>query len=510
MTFYGLQLGRLKLGAEIGTSASAPDYEGATVARRGKLWRSSGVSASSAVIGGGATVRARARDLVRNNPWADNGVTAWAANCVGTGIRPRSEVEDAETRAQLHELWRRWVCQCDADGALDFYGQQAMAVRAVVESGEIFVRLRPRGVRDARGAGLTVPLQLQMIEADQVPLHLTRTEGRNRIVAGVEMDQIGRRVAYHMFGAHPGDPLTPFGGGTTRRVPAESVIHVFLPERPGQVRGMSWFASVLLKLRELDLYEDAELVRKKTAALFAGFITQPHDEEMPAPLAGDQSRAVDGDAAAEDEARLEAGTMQVLRPGEEVNFSSPADVGGTYEVFLKQQLHAVAAGIGVPYEALTGDLSQVNFSSIRAGLIEFRRRCLMFQRQVINHQLNRVVWREFVRQAVLSGALPSLSPVEFDEVVSKVRWIGQGFEYVQPLQDVQADLMAARAGFDSRDQIIAKKGGDPEQLDAEIAAGNARADGHGLVLDSDPRKVAKSGAAQPDVEDPAFTGAGAQ
>ena len=100
----------------------------------------------------------------------------------------------------------------------------------------------------------------------------------NLLRAGIEFDRLGRRVAYHLYRSHPEDgalaPMSGTGGMDTVRVPAAEVIHLFRPLRPGQIRGEPWLARALAKLNELDQYDDAELVRKKTAAMFAGFITR--------------------------------------------------------------------------------------------------------------------------------------------------------------------------------------------------------------------------------------------
>jgi len=153
----------------------------------------------------------------------------------------------------------------------------------------------------------------------------------------------------------------------TVRVPASEIIHLFRPLRPGQIRGEPWLSRALVKLNELDQYDDAELVRKKTAAMFAGFITRQSPEDN---LMGEGEADASGVALA----GLEPGTLQFPEPGEDVKFSDPADVGGSYSEFLRTQFRAVAAAISVTYEQLTGDLTGVNYSSIPAGLLEFRRR----------------------------------------------------------------------------------------------------------------------------------------
>ncbi len=504
---FDLRIGnfRLRIGA---AAAQTPGYEGASTKARARHFVTAEMSPSRAVMLDASTLRARARQLVRNNPWAANAVEAWVTNCVGTGIRPRPQTADPALKRRIMDLWVRWVRQADADGRLDYYGLQALVTREQMEAGEILVRQRFRRPED----GLAVPLQLQVIEADHLPLDMTRPgAGRNIIRAGIEFDPIGRRVFYHLYRDHPGDAAMTFRANETGAVPAESVLHIYKPLRAGQIRGVTGFAPVLIKLLDIDQYDDAEVVRKKTAALFAGFITSSLDEDSISagdPGTADDDNLIEG-AGGSRRVDLEPGMLQVLDPGEDIKFSDPADVGGSYEAFLKMQLRAIASGAGVTYEQLSGDLSGVNFSSIRAGLIEFRRRCLMHQTQIINCQFNEPIWRAWFRQAVLSGALDIGRADIDDPAVSGVKWIGQGFEYVNPVQDQQAQLAANRAGYKSRSQIATEMGRDPEELEAEIAEENARADALGLVFDGDPRKVARSGAAQPiDLEEERETGTG--
>ena len=344
-----------------------------------------------------------------------------------------------------------------------------------MEAGECFVRLRPRLPKD----GLSVPLQLQLLEAE----HLTTTETRklengNYIRAGIEFNGIGRRVAYHLYREHPGDTSNPIASTELVRVPAESVLHLFRPIRPGQLRGQPWLTQVLIKLYELDQYDDAELVRKKTAAMFAGFVTKNSPEDR---LLNEQAPDSGGTSVA----GLEPGTMQVLLPGEDVKFSTPADVGATYETFMRVQLRSIAAGMGITYEQLTGDLTGVNYSSIRAGLLEFRRRCEQFQHQVIVFQMCRPIWQTWIDAAILSGALQKNGDLA---AYYDVKWIPPGFAWVDPLKDIKAQIMAVRAGFKSRAEVVSEQGYDAEAIDREIAADNKRADSLGNEYDSDPRK----------------------
>jgi lambda family phage portal protein len=161
---------------------------------------------------------------------------------------------------------------------------------------------------------------------------------------------------------------------------------------------------------------------------------------------------------------------------------------------MRMQLHAVAAGVGLTYELLTGDLSQVNYSSIRAGLIEFRRRMEALQWQLIVPGLCQPVWSRFVELAQAAGKLPE------GEITSE--WTAPRFEAVDPLKDIQADILAVRAGVMTLKEAIARQGYDPAQVLAEIAATNAELDAAGITLDTDPRRSTKTGQEKAVVADP--------
>lgn len=466
----------------------SPVHEAAGRGRRALAWTPSNPGAVAAMLATSNELRVRSRDLVRRNAWAAAGIDAYVANAVGTGIKPQSMAKDEIFRASVQALWRDWTEEADASGQTDLYGLQSLACRAMLEGGECLIRFRPRRSED----GLTVPLQLQLLEPEHLPLTLnTELPSGNAVRAGIEFDSLGRRVAYHLYRSHPEDgrlaPMSSQGGQDTVRIPAHEIIHLFRPLRPGQIRGEPWLSRALVKLNELDQYDDAELVRKKTAAMFAGFITRqsPEDNLMGEGVSDDAGVALAG---------LEPGTLQILEPGEDIKFSDPADVGGSYTDFLRTQFRAVASALGITYEQLTGDLTSVNYSSIRAGLLEFRRRVETVQHSVLVHQMCRPIWRTWMEQAVLAGAIqaPGFTLQRRDYLACK--WVPQGWTWVDPEKEFKAMLLAIRAGLMSRSEAISAFGYDAEDVDREIAADNQRADSLGLVLDSDPRKSDKTGA----------------
>ena len=224
------------------------------------------------------------------------------------------------------------------------------------------------------------------------------------------------------------------------RVPAADCLHLFKPLAAGQLRGITWLAPVLLRLHELDQFEDAALVKAKVAALFTGFITDPDG------TAGGLSGTNTGGALT---VGMEPGSLIPLPPGTDIRFSNPTE-HDAYAPFVKNHLRAVAAGLGLPYELVSGDLEGVTYSSIRAGLIEFRRRVEQLQHNVVVHLFCRPVWERFVRLAVLTGELPARDFDRNPDAYLGCEWLPPKFDYVDPMKDVQAEILAIGAGLKSR------------------------------------------------------------
>jgi lambda family phage portal protein len=443
-------------------------YDGAGHGKRLGNWYPSNSSINTLLASSLNTLRTRSHDIVRKNPYAANAVDSIVSNCIGTGIKPQSKSKDPEFRKRIQQLWLDWTDEADSAGLADFYGLQALVLRSVIECGECFVRMKI----DKKNS--TVPLKLQVLESEHLDSSKDMTLPNGNVIrSGIEFDKTGKRVAYYLYKEHPGDAV--FQSLESVRIPAGEILHIYKPLRPGQIRGEPWLSNVLLKLHELDQYEDAELVRKKTAAMFAGFVTRLDPDSE---IFGEGEANGGGTAFA----GLEPGTMQFLDPGEDVKFSSPADVGGTYEAFIKQQLRAVAVGLGISYEMLTGDLSSVNYSSIRAGLVEFRRKCASLQHNLIVFQFCRPVWNRWIELAILSDAVS----VPNDPTFSLVKWIPPGFAWVDPQKEVVSQLNAVKAGFKSRTEVISEFGYDIEEIDDEIQKERQREKEMGLVFDSNP------------------------
>jgi lambda family phage portal protein len=358
----------------------------------------------------------------------------------------------------------------------DFAALCATAVREVLVSGECFVRLRSRRPED----GLPVPLALELIDPARVPYDLTETRAEGvQIVQGIEHDALGRVTAYHVLDHTPGEPVPAGASAIPRRVPAPAMLHVYDAERPGQVRGVSALATALPRLRMLDAWGDAVLLRQQIANLFVGSLsnTSAVDADV-SPLTGLAPSTTQGGRAVVD---LVPGILQELAPGEELKFSDPPDPPSS-QTFATEQARLACGAAGVPLQVVTGEWGATNDRLARVVLNQWRRRVERFRWSVIVPRLLRPVWSTW---ATLAGPRLLLGAED-----SGATWRAHAWPYVHPVQDVAAQLQAVRGGLTSLSAVIAEGSGeDAETVLRQIAADNALADSLGLRLDSDSRQA---------------------
>jgi lambda family phage portal protein len=464
----GLTTFRRRVGAWLG------GFEGAAGHRRLRGFAPSRAHLNVLLGQAGPEMRARARFLVRNNGYAANAVESWAANAVGDGIKPQSLIKAARTKEKLQRLWLDWTDEADAEGLTDFYGIQRRIARELFIAGECFVRFRFR----RPGDGFAVPLQLQVLPSEMLSMEKTEALGAGEIRQGIEFDALGRRVAYHFWRRHPSDVSSGAGAaGETTRVPAEEVVHLIDAAEPGQIRGVSRFSAAIVKMFLLDQYDDAELDRKKVAALYALFVTSSLGDDM-AP----KEPAEGAGSLEEDMLQLSPGAILRLEDGEDVKVTDPADSGSTYEPFQYRTLLQVCAALGIPYAFVTGDINKANFSNARLMLMEFRRRVTAFQHSVLVFQFCRPVWQRFLDLAVLSGAISLPGYARRRREYLACAWLPPRWDWVDPQKDINAEILQIEAGLKSRSQAISERGYDAEETDNQIAADRAREKRLGLAF----------------------------
>lgn len=449
-------------------------YEATSTSKRLDDWERTSYG-PNAVNDDADLARARSQDAVRNNPWINNALDLIVTNQVGCGIQPRPKMDDAGLRTELIDLFSDWSAECDADGALDFLALQALWARARVESGECFVRIRPR----SRDSGLTVPLQLQTIEADLLPIHHNSGNGGNSIRQGIERSPYGQRLAYWFYREHPGDRYASLSTANTARVPAEAVLHHYVPKRPGQLRGEPHTLSALLRARKMDLYESAELTRKQNRAKFNGAIYREDESDNPIT---DAEVNVEDDRALVD---VEEGYFFKLAQNERVDlYGGDSGNAGVID-FIRTQLRSIAAGMGVPYELMTGDYEGTNDRIMRVILNTFYRRLEMMQDLLIM-QVLQPTWAAFLDAAVLSNAVRIPGYFDARKRWQRCEWRAHAWSYVNPLQEAETKKILKDEGFTSRSAVVAEMGWDVEEVDRQQAEDRRRELEMGLLYGTTP------------------------
>lgn len=449
-------------------------YEGASTGRRTEGWRTAGSSANAEIVDSIEKLRARHRALVRDNAYAAAAVRGIAHNMIGTGLTPHFETGSKGRTKQIEQIAVDHLDTpaIDADGVHDLYGLQNLWAKTIAESGSVLVRRRSRRPSD----GLPLPFQLQTLEPD----YLDRSKDgplRNggRIIGGKEYDPLGRLVQFWLYPEHPGE-VTRLRGFQSKPVPASEIAHIYRMDRPGQVDGVPWGAPIIIKLRDFDEYEDGQLYRQKIAAAFAAFV-----EDSEIGIGQDTPTQQKSDDPLID--RLEPGIIEYLPPGKRITFGTPPSVEG-YGEFSKISLHAVAAGFGVTYELLTGDLEGVNFSSGRMGWLEFHRNLTAWRWHMMLPMGCRPVIGWFLTTAELAG---------YRTAGAKTSWGIPRREMIDPTKEVPANRDRVRSGQSTLFGMLKEEGVDPRAHLLEIKASNDFVDELELILDSDPRKTTRNG-----------------
>lgn len=465
--YFNPEAGLKRKRARIASDMVERAYEGAAKGRRTDSWLVNTADANTEIASTDGLIVQRSRDLIRNNPFARRAIDVIVSNTISHGIQGEFKDLKGKKDENLNLLWKQWAesPRCDYVGVHNIYGLQALAMRTVVESGEVIVRkmrVKPTDLDP-------LPMKLMVLEPDYID---SKKEGKG-IVQGIEYDSTGRKLAYWLFDKHPGDAKA--GQQTSKRVPVGEVVHVLRVDRPGQSRGLPWVAPVVIALRELDEYMDATIVKQKVAAAFAAFV---RDIEMPSDLKKSPPLSE----------KIEPGAIEILPSGKDVVFPSPPSVSD-FDPFVKSIIRMISVGFGVTYEALAGDYSMVNFSSARMGWLEFHRNVEAWRWLMFIPQFNDGISGWFLEAASLIGY--ARDPLNFVAV-----WTPPRREMIDPTSETAAAINAIRGGIKSYPEAIRELGDDPERKLEEIKQFNDLLDKLGIILDSDPRRTMKAGVIQ--------------
>jgi len=448
-------------------------YEGASSGRRTDGWFTMSTSANAETRKAVSKLRDRSRDLVRNNPYAAKAIEVIEGNVVGTGIMLQIKDKSKGRADRFQNAWKQWAesTECDVNGVHNFYGIQALAMRAIAESGEVLIRR-------VFVQGQAIPIQLQILEPDHLDSSKNGVTAQSGIASqGVQYDLQGRITGYWIFPTHPGDSSSVTGGSLKSIfVSAQDLRHIYRVDRPGQSRGVPWAAGVIIRMQDLDEYMDATVVKQKVSAAWAAFVKEP--DGFQTDPSGAQTSISE---------KMEPGSIEILPPGKDIVFPTMPttnDFGG----FTAEILHSIAAGFGVTYESLTGDYSKVNFSSGRMGWLEFHRNVEKWRWQMVIPRACDPVFKWFLEAALIAG-VDSMPPT------GRV-WTPPRREMIDPSSEYSSMVTAIRSGLSTQSESLRELGLDPDEVFEEIKRDNEKFDKLGLILDSDPRKVMKAGIVQ--------------
>jgi lambda family phage portal protein len=443
-------------------------------------------SANDEIDGKLATLRARSRQLVRDNGEAAGLLLDFESDIVGAkgaqlqyrALTPRGKPRDP-LNDRIEAAWKRWAMrgECTVDGGMSFAALQRLMMRTVVMDGE-FLAIRRRDPRAPFG------YQLQPIDADQLDETLNRiaTASTNAITMGVERDSAGRPVAYHLWNRHPTDV-----GRVRERVPARDVLHVFKRLRVGQVRGVPWFAPALVTWKLGDRYTEAELYQSLLAAAQGGFfVNKDASSAMVMPMRVNPETGREEPVPIQMEA-APGGTRQ-LPPGWEFQPWQPTHPTANYVGFMKAVKRIVARAFGRSYASLTGDLSDVNFSSMRTDRVREIEQNRLHQQDLLVEQLCQVVFGDWVQMAAMVGALGAV-PIDAAQMASFADWMCKGWPWIDPMKDMAAAQMEIGMGLNSPQRLCAEKGRDFYEIVDELADAKAYCAEKGVTLESVPLQL---------------------
>lgn len=430
-------------------------FEAAKQSRRTEFWHAPLTGANSDLRPVWARLISRHRDLVDNNPWADRAIRAFQNNFIGDGVMG-TPVKSSKRYQQSYLEWSEST-DCDFHGKLNFYGLQSLACRTERVSGTCLVR---RVIDEDLARRGVVPLRLMLLEPDWLDVGKDKVDADGNVEFGKQYDRRGRLMGYWMLPDHPGDIGWRASGRDSVFVPASEVLDVFELRRPGQRLGVPCGSSVMLPMRDMEDINQAQILKTKLAACYTAFVSDlsdrpPEFEDAQLPLTD----------------TLEPGVVEYLPPGRDIRFASPPS-SGDFVDDMKYHLRRVASGYGLPYETLTGDYSEVNFSSGRMGWIEFHRQVASYRWNVMVPQLLDPVAAWYRESASLIGLRGT----------KEMSWTFPRRELLDPTKDTKALVESVTAGLLSLSEVQRSLGYIPEEVMAEIAADQKAAKAAGITL----------------------------
>lgn len=401
------------------------------------------------------TIRARSRDLAQNNDYFKQFLRLCKNHIVGpTGpalqchaINPDG-TPDTYVNNLIEKEFERWSKKGvgEVTGRFSFVQNLDLIVETVARDGEALIR-KIKGYPNRHG------FAIQHLDPDL--LDIDHNEPIHNIIMGVELDEWGKPVAYHILKNKPHQYYSPGWTGERERVPATDIIHVFMSEYPGQVRGMPWSHTCMRRLHNVEGMEESELVASRVAASKMGFFERNEMGE------GYEGEVEENELVTD----AEPGTFEELPYGVKLSTFDPQHPNGQFPGFIKSNLRGAASGLGVSYNSLASDLEGVNYSSIRQGVLEERDNWMKLQGWLFSSVCDDI-YESWLEMSMLSGVIPV--PPERSWKFKNITWQGRRWQWVDPLKDINAAKVAIDERLKSRAEVIREGGREPEDVWLEI------------------------------------------
>ena len=432
-------------------------YQGANTGRLFADFFTSSNSADAEIKDNLRILRDRARELSRNDSYISRYLALMVSNIIGKhGIRvsskSRNDNNSLDLRANqlIEKAWNDWgrMGNCTANGRMSFLDCQKLAVESLFRDGEVLIR-------KIKNKNNPFGFELAFLESDHLDENLNdnNLKNGNKIKMGVELNNFGRPVAYHLFKDHPFDQTYQTENHHIR-VPAEEIIHIFMPTRPEQTRGVTPIATCMANIQLLKGYLQAEITSARIGASKMGFLVSGSGDEY----VGD---GIDDDGFSSTMS-AEPGTFEQLPSGVTLQSWDPSHPNSAFDGFMTSVLRSIASGLNISYHSLSNDLSSVNYSSIRQGALEDRSSFALHQQLLIDHFIE-PVYRSWLEMAISTGYI-NLPINKYNKFADSVSFIPRSFPWIDPLKEMQAHILGLQNGTTTYSDIASNAGRDVEEL----------------------------------------------
>jgi lambda family phage portal protein len=457
-------------------------HRGADTNRGRSKWIPGQGSADSDTLDDLPMLRDRSRDLNRSNGYAAGVTGTMTTNVAGTGHTPQSKIDVdglkakgvtlsenriAEAQVAIERGWRKWAHShvCDSRNRLHFFEIENLVERESLEAGDCFIL--PLMLDRHGPPPRPYSLALEIVEADRVDTPTDKSTEKT-IRSGVALGSRGEPTAYWVMREHPGDSSRYCSGlgkssSEFNEIPAwgkagrPNVLHHYHVLRSGQTRGVPLFTPVMEFIRHLAQYMEAEQWAKRMEACI-GLIIKSADAFDVA-----SAYSTETDSESKRVQDFEPGMTWYLDPGQELTPFNPQRPGNSFEPFTRLILRAISTGLGLPYELVAKDFSESNYSNMRAALLEARRLFRYRQRVLISH-LGQPAWDMLIEEMVLRGEVALPNFYRCREEYTRARWIPCGWQWIDPLKEVQASRLAVEAGLSTHADELAAHGKDVDEV----------------------------------------------